>query len=227
MTVVAGKEISGRRTQAERRALAKQRMIDAALTVMGEKGYSRTTLEEIGRVAGYSRGLAHHHFGSKLALMQAVASEMKLRFERNVLRRAPVRRRGLDAVLGFVEDYIDYVEATGPDAMRTVLVLLFESLAIAPEIMPAVADMSSASRSHISACIARGIVDGTVRPDINPHVQAMLIAGMLRNATHEWLLDPTGVDLSAIKHEVLLMVRSRLSPGCGPTGESVAPSVPS
>jgi AcrR family transcriptional regulator len=225
MTVVAGREPTGRRTQAERRALAKQRMIDAALTVMGQKGYSRTTLEEIGRVAGYSRGLAHHHFGSKLGLMRAVVVEMKLRFERNVLRPSPLGQRGLDAVFSFVEGYLDYVEATGPDTMRTALVLLFESLAVAPEIMPAVADMSAAARSHISARIARGIADGTIRPDINPHVQGMLIAGMLRNATHEWLLDTAGVDLGAVKRAMVLMLRSSLSPGWGPTGESGAPSV--
>jgi AcrR family transcriptional regulator len=213
-----------RRTQAERSALAKQRMIDAALVVISQKGYSLTTLEEIGKVAGYSRGLAHHHFGSKLKLMEAVAVEMKLRMERNVLRPAPAGQRGLDAVFSFVEDYIDYVVAMGPDKMRTVLVLLFESLAVAPEIVPIVADMSAASRSHISARIARGIADGTIRPDINPDVQGMLIAGLLRNAAHEWWLDPAGIDLGAVKHETLLMLRSRLSPGWGPRGESSAPS---
>jgi AcrR family transcriptional regulator len=175
-------------------------------------------------VAGYSRGLAHHHFGSKLELMKAVAVEMKLRFDRDVLRPAPVGQCGLDAVFSFVEDYIDYVLAMGPNKMRTVLVLLFESLVVAPEIVPMVADMSAAARSHIADRIALGIADATIRPDISPAVQAMLIAGMLRNAAHEWWLDPAGVDLTDVKHETLLMIRSRLSPGWGSGAELSTPS---
>jgi hypothetical protein len=52
----------------------------------------------------------------------------------------------------------------------------------------------------------------------------MLIAGMLRNAAHEWWLDPAGVDLTDVKHETLLMIRSRLSPGWGSGAELSTPS---
>lgn len=186
-------------------------MIDAAITVMGRKGYSGTTLAEIGEEAGYSRGLAHHYFGSKLELMRAVVAEMNARFRRGILRPPPAGQQGLDALLGFVKDYLDHVARGGPDRSRTVFILLFESLAVAPELRPMVADMSATTRSHISVRIAQGIADGTIRPEHDPDTQAVLIAGMLRGATHEWLLDPTCVDLDMATTEIQAMLHSRLA----------------
>jgi AcrR family transcriptional regulator len=191
--------------------VAIQRMIDAAITVMSRKGYSGTTLAEIGDEAGYSRGLAHHHFGSKLELMRAVVAEMNVRFRRSVVQPPPAGQCGLDAVLGFVNAYLGHVARSGPDRSRTVFILLFESLAVAPELRPVVADMSATTRSHISDRIAQGIADGTIRPDLDPEVEAVLIAGMLRGATHEWMLDPTCIDLEVAAAEIQAMLRSRLA----------------
>lgn len=80
-----------RRTQAERRAAAIERMLDAAITLISETGYRGTTLAEIGHRAGYSRGLAHHYFGSKLGLMRAVAKELDRRFARKMQHPPPAR----------------------------------------------------------------------------------------------------------------------------------------
>ncbi len=195
--------------------MAIERMLDAAIALIGEKGYRGTTLAEIGHKAGYSRGLAHHYFGSKLGLMHAVARELDRRFAR-CMQHPPAGQRGLDAVLSYVADYFAQVADAGTGRMRTVLVLLFESLAAAPELRPIVAGMSAASRSHISERIARGIADGSIRPDLDPDLQAMLIAGLLRNVVHEWVLDPTGIDLAAVRAETLAMVRRHLAASPSP-----------
>jgi AcrR family transcriptional regulator len=53
-----------RRTQAERSALSEQRIMRAATKLIGRNGYTKTTLAEIGREAGYTAGLVSHGFGS-------------------------------------------------------------------------------------------------------------------------------------------------------------------
>ena len=63
------KKTSKRMTQAERTALSDQRMFDAAITLISEHGTQKTTLKEIGELAGYSRGLANYRFGSKEAFL--------------------------------------------------------------------------------------------------------------------------------------------------------------
>lgn len=50
----------------------KQEILDLALRLVGEKGYSSTTLREIGEAAGLSKNGLLHHFGSKEDLFAAV-----------------------------------------------------------------------------------------------------------------------------------------------------------
>ena len=49
--------------QAERSALSDKLMFDAAVQLINERGTAKTTLKDIGEVAGYSRGLASYRFG--------------------------------------------------------------------------------------------------------------------------------------------------------------------
>jgi AcrR family transcriptional regulator len=57
------------RTQEQRRIEAERRLVRAAAELVGEIGPARVTLANVGERAGYSRGLATHHFGPKGALM--------------------------------------------------------------------------------------------------------------------------------------------------------------
>lgn len=201
-----------RRTQAERRAASRQRVIDAAIAVIGRMGYNGTTLAEIGQVAGCSRGLPHHYFGSKLELMGAVVAELSRRFQERVLQPPPASQPGLDAVLGFAQDYLGSIAAAGPERMRTVHVLMLESLSVAPELRPLVAAMSEALRAQIRSLIDAGIADGTIRRDAEPGTQAVLILGLLRGAALQWMVDPAGIDLDTTRGEIAATIRGRLAP---------------
>ena len=68
------------RTQEVRRTEAEQRLVAAAAEMVGEVGPSRVTLANVGERAGYSRGLATHHFGSKGALMQRLVETVTHQF---------------------------------------------------------------------------------------------------------------------------------------------------
>jgi AcrR family transcriptional regulator len=67
-----------RRTQAERRAASRRRLLDAAVECLAELGYARTTLPEVLRRAGLSNGAMWMHFPSKLDLLVAATQEIDL-----------------------------------------------------------------------------------------------------------------------------------------------------
>jgi AcrR family transcriptional regulator len=69
---------TGRRTQAERRAASRQRLLDAAVECLAELGYARTTLPEVLRRAGLSNGAMWRHFPSKVDLLVAATQELDL-----------------------------------------------------------------------------------------------------------------------------------------------------
>jgi AcrR family transcriptional regulator len=68
-----------RRTQAERSASTRARLLDATLECLCDLGYARTTTPEIARRAGLSRGAQLHHYPTKAELVTGAVEHL---FER-------------------------------------------------------------------------------------------------------------------------------------------------
>lgn len=63
---------SGRRTQAERTAATTSQILQVARKLFAEKGFAETSIEDIVRGAGVTRGALYHHYESKADVFQAV-----------------------------------------------------------------------------------------------------------------------------------------------------------
>jgi AcrR family transcriptional regulator len=64
------------RTQAERSERTRELLLDATITCLVELGYARTTVHEICRRAGLSRGAQQHHFTTKAELMTSALEHL-------------------------------------------------------------------------------------------------------------------------------------------------------
>ena len=83
---------------------ARESLLEASLTLVRERGYSRTSVEELCAAAGVSKGAFFHHFQSKDALGVAALdrwSEVSTAF----FQAAPYHRHRdpLDRVLGYLD----------------------------------------------------------------------------------------------------------------------------
>jgi AcrR family transcriptional regulator len=65
-----------RRTQAERRATTRRKLLDAALACLVESGYASLTTPEVCRAAGVSQGALFKHFATKSALLAAATEHL-------------------------------------------------------------------------------------------------------------------------------------------------------
>ena len=65
-----------RRTQAERSAETRRKLIEAATEVLCERGYANTTMMHIAKRAGVSRGASQHHFGTRYDLFDAAVEQL-------------------------------------------------------------------------------------------------------------------------------------------------------
>ena len=65
-----------RRTQAERSADTRERLLDACLACLAERGWAHTTTTEVAERAGVSRGAQLHHFPSRGELVAAAARHL-------------------------------------------------------------------------------------------------------------------------------------------------------
>lgn len=84
-----------RRTQRERKQATVARLIDATIGSIAEVGYARTSVGEICRRSGVSRGGLFRHFDSRLSLVVAAAEEVAGR-HLTVVRRRLAREPGGD-----------------------------------------------------------------------------------------------------------------------------------
>ena len=198
-----------RRSQAERRDEAEQRLLAAAVRLVAERGLERTTLSDVGEAAGYSRGLPAHYFGGKSGLIVTLAAHLIELFGR-ALDRAERHGPGLDRLLGAAAFYLD---SAGKDPTRTraLFVLLGEGLSNAL-VTDRLAELNARSARGFEVNLRAAIAAGEARPDIDPKSQAILILAALRGAVGQWLLAPDAIDLAALRDEFVASLRRSLAP---------------
>ena len=91
-----------RRTQAERSAATRIRLLDATIACLVERGWAATTTTEVVRRAGVSRGAQVHHFPTKddlvLAALEHLLERRIREFETTFANLPPDRRTPANAM---------------------------------------------------------------------------------------------------------------------------------
>ena len=213
MTPVA--EQDGRRTQQERRAEAERRVVAAAVRLIAQKGPRAVTLAEVGREAGYSRGIVHLHFGSREQLLDAVVRQAQ-RFD-----VPEVPGSALDQLTALVHAYLHTFLQRAP-ATGAFLLLWAESVAADPVLGPLFAERDTAFRADLARHVEQGIADGSIRADADPAATAAMLLGMLRGLGMQ-LLSSSGASLDGgLADRTAAFVRAGLADPARPRGEAGA-----
>ncbi|MGV9289274.1 TetR/AcrR family transcriptional regulator [Streptomyces sp. NPDC003719] len=93
------------------RRRSKERLLQAAVELVGERGYDATTLGDIADRAGSARGLVSYYFPGKRHLVQSAVHRLMHRTLEEALEREPRTPEGpermaraIDAILGLARD---------------------------------------------------------------------------------------------------------------------------
>jgi AcrR family transcriptional regulator len=209
MAEVAG---TSRRTQEGRRNEAEQRLLAAAAELIGEIGPAAVTLANIGERAGYSRGLATHHFGSKGAMMQRLVDTVTEEFQRSIFLEHQADS-STDQLLGLIDTYFLALADLKP-VNRARLVLWADAVATpSPDVRAAMIAADRQFRSALVDGVARGVAAQEFSDDVDADGLATVVIAMLRGVALESLLDDQ-VDLRACRGEIekVLITRLRRTP---------------
>ncbi|MFZ2174765.1 MAG: TetR/AcrR family transcriptional regulator [Rhodococcus sp. (in: high G+C Gram-positive bacteria)] len=87
------------RTQVQRTAATRAKLLDAAVDSLVELGYSGTSTQGIAKRAGVSRGAQLHHFPTKESLVVAAVAHLVDKRLDEILRARPDPEFGIDALL--------------------------------------------------------------------------------------------------------------------------------
>jgi AcrR family transcriptional regulator len=185
-----------RRTQQERREKTEVALLTAAAELVVQDGVRSVTLARIGERAGYSRGIVTHQFGTKRAMLEALARATQTGFVPGLADLPP----GLERVLRLIDGYIGALDGIG--LMNRAFLLLWAEAATAPELAPIFRERDEAFRADIRDDVAAGIAEGTVRPDTCADDVAVAVVGQLRGIGLQYLLDPGAIDIGRLRRAV-------------------------
>jgi AcrR family transcriptional regulator len=187
---------NGRRTQAERTALSDQRMFDAAIRLIIERGTQKTTLKDIGEMAGYSRGLANYRFGSKDGLLLELFARFDERWKDH-LNRYIGDKQGIAGIKAAADALRDFLKLES-DYMRAMYILWYESLGHESEIRSRLADHHRVYREDAARWITRGIEAGEINPDVDAEQFAVQYCAFIFGTVYQWLVNAAALDLDAL-----------------------------
>ncbi len=190
---------NGRMTQAERTALSDQRMFEAAVALINERGTQKTTLKDIGQMAGYSRGLANYRFGSKEGFLLELFHQFDERWK-NHLNSYVGKKSGIAAVMAATEALRDFLQAESA-YMRAMYLLWYESLGHQSAMLTSLSEHHQVYRKDAQRYVEQGIEAGEIDPDIDAEQFAVQFCAFIFGIVYQWLVDADALDLKAVFDE--------------------------
>jgi TetR/AcrR family transcriptional regulator, transcriptional repressor for nem operon len=163
---------------------ARDKLLEAGVKLIRERGYSATSVDDLCRQAGVTKGAFFHHFASKEALGVALAdywsSSTGAFFE-----GAPYHQHEdpLDRVLGYIDFRLLLIEGA-PQEFSCVAGTMVQEAFLSSDAIRAACEASiSGNAAKLEADIAAALelhgVIGVDAPSLALHVQAVLQGGFI------------------------------------------------
>lgn len=196
-----------RLTQAERREASQQSLLLAAAELIAEEGFAAASLQRIGERAGYSRGLASQHFGSKDGLVTALIAAVLAR-STALLESRPVAVTPLDAIIAYADVILLQIER---DALiRAYWVMMASAVANRLPMQKLFLAEHDKVRQQLSTLIAEGQTRGEIDPYVDADAAALSIGSTLLGIGMECLLDAE-LDLPRVRAAALTAIAHSLA----------------
>lgn len=171
----------------------RRQLLDAALTVIAERGYAEATVDRIVEVAGVSKGVAYYHFASKADIAESILVEgigdLIASFE-VIAADAPT---ATEALVSMVEVFASVIFES-PAFGRFFVAELWRPGRAWSDVMRA---YEQRLLRLLEGQLARGQREGTVRPELDPAFEAVALVGMVLTTTLYYIgEDAAAADLS-------------------------------
>ena len=186
-----------RRTK-EEAAVTHATLLKAALSVFSAKGYSAATLDDVAKAAKVTRGAIYWHFKSKADLYNMLVEEVSARGAA-VVQGAVAEGGTLIEILRRV--FVRQCALIEEDKeARAVMELALFKTGLEPELQAGrkkQLDAGKALIAGITDAMQQGIVQGTLRKDLDAADMARAFIAFENGVIHLWLASPKSFSLKA------------------------------
>ncbi|OKK19213.1 TetR family transcriptional regulator [Streptomyces sp. CB00455] len=194
-----------------RRQATRQKLYEAAVTLIAEQGFSATTVEEIAERAGVAKGTVYYNFASKNDLfeellrhgvglltvsLRAAAEETEARGGSRVEALDAMIRAGLvfiDRYPAFTQLYVAELWRTNRTWQSTLMVVRQEAVAV------------------VETVLREGVERGELSAEIDVPLTAAAMVGMVLVAALDWQSFQSERSLDDVHSALSLLLRGRVS----------------
>ncbi|MFG3255875.1 TetR/AcrR family transcriptional regulator [Streptomyces sp. NPDC048172] len=198
------------RTTPRSRSATKQKLFQAAVTLIAEQGFSSTTVEEIAERAGVAKGTVYYNFASKTELFEELLRhgvEMLTADLRSAAEETAARGGGrvdaLDAMiragLGFIDHYPAFTQLYVAELWRTnrawndtLMVVRKQAVAVVEEVL------------------REGVAEGELSEEIDIPLTAAALVGMVLVAALDWKAFQPERSLEDVHGALSLLLQGRV-----------------
>ncbi|MCX5378835.1 TetR/AcrR family transcriptional regulator [Streptomyces sp. NBC_00091] len=194
-----------------RRQATRQKLYEAAVTLIAEQGFSATTVDEIAERAGVAKGTVYYNFASKTDLfeellrhgvglltasLRAAADETEARGGSRIEALDGMIRAGLvfiDRYPAFTQLYVAELWRTNRAWQSTLMVVRGEAVAV------------------VESVLREGVERGELSSEIDVPLTAAALVGMVLVAALDWQAFQSERSLDDVHSALSLLLRGRVS----------------
>lgn len=162
----------------------KKKLFDAAMDLIGERGFTEASVDEIVHRAGVAKGTVYYHFSGKAELVEALIADrlqpLVASFHTAAERNAGDPRAAIEALvraeLEFLLEHKSFSKLLLTEMWREDRVWRETLVLLRTELM-----------AVVEGVIAQGVESGVFRDDVDPAFGASALFGMTATVALDWL----------------------------------------
>jgi TetR/AcrR family transcriptional repressor of nem operon len=162
-------------TATDKGSETRRRILEVAAEAFAERGYAGTSLSDVLKASGVTKGGFYFHFPSKEALAVATLRHKQERWAGVVMAAVMRRSRALEQLDAMVEALCDLHEQDR--SCRAISRLCTELGDDHPELRPQLGTQLTTWMDMVAAIVRKGQDEGDIRPEVDPVMAAEVAVG--------------------------------------------------
>lgn len=188
-------------------------IVASATRLFAQKGYHATSMTDLTVAAGLTRGAIYHHFAGKEAVFRAVVDAVRTTWGQEVGAELTRHEDALDQIAALIRGHARLISER-PELCLVITGLSEEMRGTQPELAAALHGVYRELIAVVQGLLTAGRDRGQVRADLDPHLVAVDVVGLLRGVSCFGVLADLGLDVE----RVLAAIGPVLIDGMRPVG---------
>lgn len=184
----------------------KKKIIESAIDLFSRKGFNYTSISDIASISGITKGAIYHHFENKDAIFYAVLEDVRHLWRRNVLSDLLAKSNAIDRLSTLFENHACIIEEQ-ENICLVLSGLVMEMDNVNPKFISALEEIFSDLTLLIERIIEKGQKNNEIRSDLDPHLTALNLVGIMEGSAIPWILNRgkiSYVEYSQTQKEIVL-----------------------